>query len=189
MNFLRRIFGLRSQTSAPPLPSPPSDKVNAFLNGSISALTSADIDPENTERYQGYERAMRLKKDGMLNEAALILEESCQPPSIYCGHYRELFQIYRSKNREDIKSGNFSQARDRVVRMIRYDDEMISMMTDHYSERQGKKLSKSTFDGSRNLKITDAKALRSAADALGDKLLIRQATKYIVKFNEKKNGA
>ena len=55
----------------------------------------------------------------------------------------------------------------RVKKMLRYDEELIGAMLAYWGERQGKKLPPSHFDGSRNFKVSDAKALLKAGERLG----------------------
>ena len=113
-----------------------------FLERKSDVLTSADVDPEGAVKYSNYERAMALKKDGNFQEAAELLEISCTPPSIFKGHYRELFNIWRQLNRDSLKKGDYQIVIDRVTKMIRYDDEMIEEMLKYWSIQQRRKLAK-----------------------------------------------
>lgn len=140
--------------------------VNDFLMGRTNEISSDDIDEENTKKFQNYEKAMRLKKEGDLASAARILEQSCDPPSIYHGHYRELFKIWRQFNREDMKSRNYRNVSDRVLKMIRYDQEMIRVMLSYWSTQQKKSLPEDYFDKERNLLVSDVQALLKSAEAL-----------------------
>jgi hypothetical protein len=165
MSFFKRLFSknkgeVKEETLA--------QGAKNFIEGKSNVLTSADVNPEGAAKYSNYERAMALKKDGKLQEAAALLEISCTPPSIYKGHYRELFNIWRQLNRDSLKKGDYQIVIDRVTKMIRYDDEMIEEMLRHWSIQQRRKLAKDYFDKDRNLKISDAKALLKAAKAIGD---------------------
>ncbi|MBX3370538.1 MAG: hypothetical protein KF793_09115 [Nitrospira sp.] len=147
--------------------SPPLTKgVRDFLDGKKESLTSADIDPEGTARYENYQRAMALKEAGDLNGAAKLLHDSCISPSIYKGHYRELFKIWRGFNREDLKVGRYQPVIDRVIMMVKLDREMIEEMLRYWAIQQRRKLPIDYFDKDRNLRVSDAKALQTAAEAL-----------------------
>jgi len=157
-----------------------------FLDGKKDTLTSADIDPEGAEKYAGYERAMTLKKAGKLSEAAELLLKSCNPPSIYKGHYRELFKIWRQFNRDDLKVNRYQEVVDRVMTMIRLDKEMIQEMLRYWSIQQNRKLPLDYFDNDRNLLVGDAKALKRAAEALGQNDNVRVSADLIKRFAETK---
>lgn len=156
-----------------------------FLEGRKDVLTSADVDPEGAEKYSNYERAMSLKKAGDLGGAAKLLIKSCEPPSICKGHYRELFKIWRQLNREDLKKGNHNIVVDRVLKMIRLDDEMINEMLNYWGKQQRRKLPKDYFDNDRNLKVTDAKALLKAAKELNNEELVQKGSSLVEHFSGK----
>ena len=161
-------------------------RIQSFLDGDIDMITSADIDPEGAQLYDNYERAMQLKNKGDLDKAAIMLEKSCDPPSIYKGHYRELFKIWRQKNRDDLKVNNYEPVIERVQKMIRYDDEMIECMLDYWSKVQKCKLALDYFDSDRNLKISDVKAMLKAAKYLGRDDLVKMAEELITVFDNRK---
>ncbi len=158
-----------------------------FLEGRKDTLTSADIDPEGAEKYAGYERAMIFKRSGHLKEAADILINSCIPPSIYKGHYRELFKIWRQFNRDDLKANRNQAVIDRVITMIRLDQEMIKEMLRYWSIQQNRQLPSDCFDNDRNLLVSDAKALKKAAEALGQNDTVHIASKLLRRFSKNKN--
>lgn len=157
-----------------------------FLEGKKDTLTSADIDPEGAEKYVGYNGAMALKKAGNLSEAAELLLKSCDPPSIYKGHYRELFKIWRQFNRDDLKANRHQEVVDRVLTMIRFDEEMIQEMLQQWGIAQHRKLPLDYFDNDRNLLVSDAKALKSAAEALEQKDNVRVAEELVERFAKNK---
>jgi hypothetical protein len=157
-------------------------RARAFIDGTASSLTAAELDPENSAAYDRYTRACALKKAGDLPGTAQLLIASCEPPSIYQGHYRLLFQVWRQLNRADLKEGRFESVAARVVQMVRYDEEMIEAMVGHWGKVQGKVLSPRHFDGSRNLKVSDAKALLAAATALSRADLITEAKRLLRRF-------
>ena len=144
-----------------------------------------DVDPDGTKKYNNYVRAMSLKKAGDFDSAAKLLESSCNPPSIYKGHYCELFKIWRQKNKEDIKKGNYKTVLDRILIMIRYDEEMIAEMLSYWSKQQKRNLPTDYFDKDRNLKKSDAKILFKAAQILNEIELMQKASFLLNKFSKK----
>jgi len=160
------FFGWLKRKNSKQISSDFSQGARNFLDGRNDTLKSVDVDPDGAGKYAGYEKAIALKKAGRLFEAVAILEKSCNSPSIYKGHYRELFRIWRQFNRDDIKGGRYQDVVDRVLTMIRYDDEMIHEMLRYYSIQQKRELPKDHFNGDRNLLISDAKALKKAAQEL-----------------------
>jgi hypothetical protein len=145
-------------------------------------LTSADIDPEGSERTTSYFKAEALAKSGDLEAAMEILQLLCATPHIYHGHYRLLFQHLRAVNKEEIKAGNYETIRDRVLSMVEMDDQMIQAMLSYWSGVQRRKLGPHYFDGYRKLKISDAKALLVAATELGDRKSVTLANRLVRKF-------
>jgi hypothetical protein len=160
----------------------PTAALTAFLEGRSDDLKSADIDPRNAECFARYERAMTLKRSGNLEGAAALLEQSCQPPSIYKGHYRELFKIWRLFSRADSASSNHSGVVARVRRMIEFDDQMIAEMLCHWGGVQQKQLPLDYFDGDRNLLKSDARALLKSGSALQDEHAIAVAQELLKRF-------
>jgi hypothetical protein len=152
-------------------------------------LTSADIDPNGCARTGDYFEAEGLAKAGDVNGALAILTRLCSEPNIFKGHYRLLFRLHRQLNKDDLKAGSFHAVRGRVLDMIRMDDEMIETMLSYWSEVQKRKLGPRYFDGDRNLKVSDAKALLAAAEALKDRKLASQAKKLIDRFERIKDKA
>lgn len=147
-------------------------------------MTSADVDPDGAEKFAYYEAAIATKSEGKLEKAAKLLEKSCVPPSIYKGHYRELFQIWRNFNRQDLKEKEYNRVIDRVKKMIRYDNEMIEEMLKYWSKMQNRKLPSNYFDRDRNLKMTDVKALISAAERVRNEPLKMEAVKISARFQK-----
>lgn len=156
-----------------------------FIEGKEDILTSYDLDPEGAEKYRNYERAMSLKKAGDLVGAAKLLIKSCEPPSIYKGHYQELFKIWRQLNREDLRRGIYSTVVDRVLKMVRLDNEMINEMLNYWGKQQKKKLPTDYFESDRNLKVTDAKALLEAAKELNNEELVQKGYSLLEYFSNK----
>jgi hypothetical protein len=147
---------------------PVTPGAQAFLEGRSNTLTSADVDPQGAEAFTRYEKAMSLKASGDLSAAAALLELSCSPPSIYKGHYRELFKIWRQLNRAATAEGQHRFVIDRVRKMALLDEELIREMLKHWGEIQQRSLPADYFDSDRNLLVSDAKALKKAAEACKD---------------------
>lgn len=142
--------------------------IKDFLSGKTNTLTVRDVDPVGAGQYDNYTQAMELKKEGRLAEAAELLEKSCRPASIYKGHYRALFVIWRQFNKDDMAAKRYKPVVGRVLKMIRYDDQMIAKMLRHWGKIQRRQLPDDHFDRDRNLKVTDLKTLLKAAAAVGD---------------------
>lgn len=170
-------------------PRPGNDDELLGLIEERGFLTSADIDPEGSQRTADYFEAERLTKSGNIKAALEILERLCSQPNIYKGHYRLLFQLHRQANKEDLKAGDHEIVRARVLNMIRLDDEMIGIMLAYWSEMQRRKLGPHYFDADRNLKVTDANALFAAAEALKDRKSASQAKKLIERFERIRDKA
>jgi len=138
------------------------------------------VQREPRERFSWYEKGMRCKAAGDLKGAAEWLERSVRPPSIYKGHYRELFKIYRQWNREAAKAGRWQEVIDRVLTMAELDDEMVTALAARAAQfDDGPKRLISQFDGNRNLTITDAKQLVKAATASGQLELAAKAQELV----------
>lgn len=143
------------------------------------------VAPTEAELLEGYKKAMKLKKDGKVLAAEKILIHSCEPPSVYKTHYKELFKIWRQYNRDDLKAKKYRKVLDRVLKMRKLDDEMIAEMLRYWGTEQGKDLSKDYFDADRNLLVSDAKALKIAAEALQENKNVELADSIMEKFSKK----
>jgi hypothetical protein len=143
-----------------------------------AALTEAEL-------LEGYKKAMQLKKDGKVLAAEKLLMKSCEPASVYKGHYKELFKIWRQYNRDDLKVKKYRKVLDRVLKMIKLDDEMIAEMLRYWGTEQNKNLPEDYFDADRNLLISDVKALRVAAEALQENKNVELADGIMEKFSKK----
>lgn len=89
MSVLKQLIG--SNTSKPKHPIAPG--AQDFIDGKKDTLTFADADQEGAALFQGFQKAMVLKKEGKCREAETLLLKSTNPSSIYKGHYKELFKI------------------------------------------------------------------------------------------------
>jgi len=142
------------------------------------ALTEAQL-------LEGYKKAMQLKKEGKVIAAEKLLMKSCAPASVYKAHYKELFKIWRQYNRDDLKDKKYRKVLDRVQKMLKLDDEMIAEMLRYWGTEQKKNLPEDYFDADRNLLISDAKALRVAAEALQENKNVELADSIMEKFSKK----
>lgn len=181
MSLFSRLFKKKSEVESPAL----SQGVQEFLDGKKNTLSFADIDPKGATLFDGFQKAMELKKKGKHSEAEELLIRSCEPPTIYKGHYREIFKIWRQYNREDIKAQKYQIVTNRVLKMRRLDDEMISKMLQYWSIQQQRELPLNYFDRDRNLLVSDAKALMKSAEALENSENIAIAEKLIERFAQK----
>lgn len=181
MNIFSWLFRKQHEESSPPL----SQGAKDFLEGKKDTLTFADIDPEGAMLFDGFLKAMELKREGKLAEAEKLLINSCEPPSIYTGHYRELFKIWRQLNRDDIKAKKYQAVTERVLKMLTLDDEMIREMLRYWSIQQSKGLPQDYFDSYRNLLVSDAKALKKSAEAMQNKENLELANSLIGRFAKK----
>jgi len=179
------IFGWFSKKKSDESLANISQGAQDFIDGKKNTLTSADIDPEGTALFNNYLKAMELKKEEKFSEAESLLIMSTKPPSVYKGHYRELFKLWRQFNREDLKAKKYQEVMDRVVNMYHLDSEMIDEMLRYWSIQQKRKLPKDYFDKSRNLLISDAKALKKSAESLGNEGNLILANKLIGRFGKK----
>lgn len=160
------LFNYFSKERNKEVPTDISKGTKDFLDGNKNTLTSADINPEGLATLDCYQKAMELKKSGKFSEAESLFIKSTEPPSIYKGHYRELFKLWRQFNRDDLKVKKYQEVTDRVLNMCRLDDEMVDEMLRFWSIQQERKLPKNYFDKDRNLLLSDAKALKKSAESL-----------------------
>ncbi len=162
-----------------------SQGVKDFIDGKKNTLTSEDIDPKGIALFNNYLKAIELKKEEKFSEAESLLLMSTKPPSIYKGHYRELFKLWRQFNRDDLKAKKYQEVMDRVINMYHLDDEMIDEMLRYWSIQQKRKLPTDYFDKSRNLLISDAKKLKKSAESLQNEEYFFLADKLIDRLGKK----
>ena len=143
---------------------------------------------KSTDSDGRYSEAMALKEQGKLEDAADILLSSCIPPSIFHGHYHQLFIIWRSFNKSDLKQGAYSIVIDRIRTMLRFNDEMIACMTEHWSQRFHADVQSDYFDIYSNFLIFDANTLLKAAQAINDIDNLKLAVELINGFIAKKSS-
>lgn len=131
------------------------------------------------------DRFEKLKLEGKLQDAANLLEDSCEEPHIFHGHYKRLFMAWRQLNKEAINNNNYDIVTDRVLKAIRLNDEMLAEMSRYWSDIHKKKMSKAYFAKSySHIKISDGKALLKAATFLQDKKISKIADKLIKSFEK-----
>lgn len=111
-----------------------------------------------------YLLAMEVKKSGDLQKAAKMLELSTNPPSIYKGHYEQLFIIYRKLYRQDMQDGNYQAVIDRINRMIKLDNEMLKAIVLHRTNIQNNPCTLDDVKDESNIKVSDLKTLQKALD-------------------------
>lgn len=108
--------------------------------------------------------AMEVKKSGDLQKAAKMLELSTNPPSIYKGHYEQLFIIYRKFYRQDMQDGNYQAVINRINRMIKLDNEMLEIIAHYRTTVQNNPCNIDDIKDESNIKVTDLKTLQKALD-------------------------
>lgn len=111
-----------------------------------------------------YLLAMEVKRSGDLQKAAKMLELSTNPPSIYKGHYGQLFIIYRKFYRQDMQDGNYQAVIDRIHRMIKLDNEMLKAIVLHRTNIQNNPCTLDDVKDESNIKVSDLKTLQKALD-------------------------
>lgn len=153
----------------------------------IDITDSFDI-PERHEalaKTHLLEKFEYLKSKGELREAAKLLEDSCEEPHIFHGHYKRLFIVWRQINKEDLSNRKYEIVIERVLKAIRLNDEMLIKMSQYWSEIHKKKRTKAYFAKSySHIKVSDGKILKKAAEILHDKKSIRIADKLISSFEK-----
>lgn len=135
---------------------------------------------EARRRVASFDEAMAAKVSGDLVQAALLLRRAVSPPSIYHGHYRELFKIYRMLNKADMASGDLRSAASRLLEMVHLETEMIAEMLRYWSEVNRRRLPLDHFDSYRKLGVNDAKLLAICAARLCDASMAVKAEELVV---------
>ena len=168
-------------------------------DGSIKRTAGSDVDDEDDfglehlEKMQAadaaclkrYHEAMQLE----LPEAAeLLTKYLTKYPTTLHGQYRDLSKMLRQLNRDDIKAKHYKAVVDRVTSMIHLDEVMIQEMLRHWSIIQKQQLPLDYFDKYRKLLVSDAMALKKAAEFLGDTDNVILAEKLIESFAKKKKA-
>lgn len=142
----------------------------AKLAHDIKVITRYDEQGRIVEMFSqddlvdNYLLAMEVKKSGDLQKAAKMLELSTNPPSIYKGHYEQLFIIYRKLYRQDMQDGNYQAVIDRINRMIKLDNEMLKAIVLHRTNIQNNPCTLDDVKDESNIKVSDLKTLQKALD-------------------------
>ena len=142
----------------------------AKLAHDIKVITRYDEQGRIVEMFSqddlvdNYLLAMEVKKSGDLQKAAKMLELSTNPPSIYKGHYEQLFIIYRKLYRQDMQDGNYQAVIDRINRMINLDNEMLKAIVLHRTNIQNNPCTLDDVKDESNIKVSDLKTLQKALD-------------------------
>ena len=126
-----------------------------------------------------YLKALEVKKMGDLHKAVEMLKISCEPPTIYKGHYRELFKIFRILNKQDLKNDCYQQVIERVNLALRYDEEMLAELCRYWSSVHGETYDRAYFEKDSNVKISDIKHLLQASLAINDEINAEKARMII----------
>lgn len=143
------------------------------------------------EFYERYELAMEAKKAGNIDLVIELLTPSVIPPSIYNGHYRELFIAYRNKNKKSIKEGNIIFVIIILKKMLRLDNEMIDLMYHNWSRSFVSSQDREYFFSQSNIKITDMKLLLKLSTKLYDSeglILAKEKIQCIENYKKWKEG-
>lgn len=129
-----------------------------------------------------YDLAMAYKKSGLLDKAVELLENSTNPPTIYHGHYGELFIIYQIFNKRDMQHHCYEQVIERITKMLRLNQEMLNAMIKHHRQVHSMQIPDDYFDGYSKIKITDLKTLLKASTMIGDDKTFQTANYLIQNF-------
>lgn len=148
----------------------------------ITDYLDAPARSEALSKLDLLDRFESLKKNGQLREAANLLEDSCKDPHIFHGHYKRLFMAWRQLNKEDLAACDYKAVIERVIKIIKLNDEMLTEMSAYWSKEHGVRRTKSYFANYNHVKISDGKALLKAANAVQDKKTIKIAEKLISSF-------
>ncbi|EKY1998821.1 hypothetical protein QU500_002259 [Cronobacter sakazakii] len=145
----------------------------------MEIIKSSDVDPYGTEMLSRYEQSMLMKEKGNFDEAERLLISSVNPPSIFHGHYGELFKLWRKKIRKLIKAGDVNAALELLSLMFKLNSEMLDAMASYWSKIHGVERRVEYFASYSKINKTDIALFKkySAKDANLDEVL--KAEKYI----------
>ncbi|EFE7739090.1 hypothetical protein [Escherichia coli] len=128
-----------------------------------------DAVSHNQEMVMRYGKAMEMKKAGDLKAVEELLLPSVSPPSIYHGHYRELFINWRKMIKQHLSEGMNADALSLLKKMFILDREMLAAMKDYWSAVQGKRLTEDYFSTYSKINKSDIKMIHNLSQMLGDK--------------------
>lgn len=133
-------------------------------------LDAKDIFPETSALLEKYEAAMLLKKNGNFLAAERILVELTSKPSIYHGHYRELFILQRKRIKQLVASEEYAEALSLLEGMVEKNESMINAMCDYWSPIHGVKREKAYFSSYGKINKTDTKLIEQLKSKIRDPL-------------------
>lgn len=141
-------------------------------------LSSKDVDPIGSEMVARYEKAMSMKAEGKDAEVEKLLLPSVEPPSIYHGHYRELFIVWRKEIRKASKAYDHQKVVQILTRMLLLNTEMIMEMSRYWSLIHGVERTPEYFRSYSKVNKTDVAMLKKHALRAGDNSALDAAENY-----------
>ncbi|MDU5837146.1 MAG: hypothetical protein E6Z53_08780 [Pantoea sp.] len=141
-------------------------------------IRSCDVDPYGAEMTSRFEKAMSLKGKGLDEEMETLLLKSTKPPSIYHGHYRELFIIWRKRAKAYIKESKERDAVALLAKMLALNEEMINEMCRYWSPIHQVERTPDYFMSYSKITKTDIAKLKKHALACGDEHALRLVEGY-----------
>lgn len=144
-------------------------------------LRSCDVDPYGAEMTSRFEKAMSLKGKGLDEEMEALLLKSTNPPSIYHGHYRELFIIWRKRVKAYIKERRERDAVALLTKMLALNEEMVNEMCRYWGQIHQIERTPDYFMSYSKITKTDLAKLKKHALACGDEhaLSLVEGYRYI----------
>lgn len=121
-----------------------------------------EVGKSNQAMLDNLNLALEAKDKKDWHKVIELLTPSVEPPSIYHGHYRELFIAYRAVYREDMKLGKFKKVVEIIERMKRLDKEMLETMTSYWSEQNKENYAPNHFQSYSKINATDLKTYNKA---------------------------
>ncbi|MDJ0087718.1 hypothetical protein [Pantoea allii] len=141
-------------------------------------IRSCDIDPYVEEMTLRFQKAMSLKGKGLDEEIEELLLRSTNPPSIYHGHYRELFIIWRKRVKEYIKERREHDAVVLLTNMLSLNEEMIDEMCRYWGQIHQVEITAEYFMSYSKITKTDLANLKKCALACGEDHALEFAENY-----------
>lgn len=141
-------------------------------------LRSFDVDPYGEEMTSRFEKAVSLKGKGLDEEVETLLLKSTNPPSIYHGHYRELFIIWRKRVKAYVKEHRHREVVDLLSKMLTLNEEMINEMSRYWAPIHQVERAPDYFLPYSKITKTDIANLKKQALACGDEQALIFAENY-----------
>lgn len=139
---------------------------------------SFDLDPCGAEMTSRFEKAMLLKGEGLDEEVEALLLKSTNPPSIYHGHYRELFIIWRRRVKAHVKARRGHDAVALLTKMLVLNEEMINEMCRYWGQIHKIERTPDYFMPYSKITKTDVASLKKYALACGEEKSLTLAESY-----------